>query len=62
MLYLKYKENLFFKEELKMEAVVTIFIVAVLMGVDKLITNCKAYSERKKAIRKRSCIRVRKSA
>ena len=62
MLYLKYKENLFFKEELKMEAVVTIFIVAVLMGMDKLITNYKAYSERKKAIRKRSCIRVRKSA
>lgn len=62
MLYLNCKENLKFKEEHKMEAVVTIAIVAALMGLDKLITEYKTYSERKKAIRKRSCIKVKKTA
>ena len=45
-----------------MEALVTIAIVAALMGLDKLITEYKTYSERKKAIRKRSCIKVKKTA
>ena len=45
-----------------MEAMVTIAIVAALMGLDKLVTEYKTYSERKKAIRKRSCIKVKKTA
>lgn len=45
-----------------MEAVVTFIIIAILMGADKLTSEYKAYSERKKAIRKRSCIKVKKSA
>ena len=45
-----------------MEAVVAIMIVASLMGLDKLITEYKTYNERKKAIRKRSCIKVKKTA
>lgn len=62
MLYLNYRENLKFKEEHKMEAIVAIVIVAVLMGLDKLVTEYKTYSERKKAIKKRSCIKVKKTA
>ncbi|MBQ7959349.1 MAG: hypothetical protein IJ330_06560 [Oscillospiraceae bacterium] len=45
-----------------MEAIVTIVIVEALMGLDKLATEYKTYFERKKAIRKRSCIKVKKTA
>lgn len=45
-----------------MEAIVAIVIVAILTGLDKLAMEYKTYSEKKKAIRKRSCIKVKKSA
>ncbi|MGN0688978.1 MAG: hypothetical protein ACI4KH_01000 [Oscillospiraceae bacterium] len=45
-----------------MEAVVTIAIIAFLMAADKIFSNAKSFIERKRAIRKRSCIRVKKSA
>ena len=59
---LELKDKLLIKGGITMEAVVTIAIIAFLMVADKIFSNVKSLIERKRAIRKRSCIRMKKSA